>query len=117
MHATTASATARAMGWFSGLVWCSAGVGSLGLTFGAMLYVFQDKLLYIPSVPIRDPDDNPAGKCLFVHFAPQRNCSVATGSRFLVVFPCVSRRMYRQGQQQVCVWNSGSARVETTIIS
>ncbi|CAM9282963.1 unnamed protein product [Scytosiphon promiscuus] len=50
------------MGWLSGLGWCSAGVATLGLAFGAMLYIYQDKLLYIPSVPIRDPDDNPAGK-------------------------------------------------------
>lgn len=30
--------------------------------FGGLLFVFQDRLLYIPSVPIRDPDDNPPGE-------------------------------------------------------
>lgn len=50
-----------AMGWFSGLAWCSAGVGALGISFGVLLFVFQDRLLYIPSMPIRDPDDNPNG--------------------------------------------------------
>lgn len=27
-----------------------------------LLWAFQDKLLYMPSVPIKDPDDNPAGE-------------------------------------------------------
>lgn len=31
------------------------------MAFGALLFVFQDKLLYIPYAPIRDPDDNPNG--------------------------------------------------------
>eukprot|EP00903_Cladosiphon_okamuranus_P008811 g8438.t1 len=49
------------MGWLSGLAWCTAGVGALGITLGGLLFVYQDKLLYLPSVPIRDPDDNPIG--------------------------------------------------------
>lgn len=52
------------MGWLSGLAWCSIGVGALGVTFGALLFVFQDRLLYIPSVPVKDPDDNPLGQWL-----------------------------------------------------
>lgn len=54
------------MGWLSGLAWVSAGVGALGLTVGGLLFVFQDKLLYLPSLPIRDPDDNPSGE--LVHY-------------------------------------------------
>lgn len=50
------------MGWLSGLAWCSAGFSVLGVTFGALLFAFQDKLLYLPSVPFRDPDDNPHGE-------------------------------------------------------
>lgn len=50
------------MTWLSAAAWCCAGVGALGVTCGALLYVFQDKLLYVPQVPIRDPDDNPVGK-------------------------------------------------------
>lgn len=50
------------MGWLSGLAWCFAGIGGIGLTCGVFLYVFQDRLLYIPQVPVRDPDDNPLGK-------------------------------------------------------
>ena len=50
------------MGWLSGLVWCSAGLGTLSVTFGVLLYVFQDKLLYIPSIPVKNPDDNPHGE-------------------------------------------------------
>lgn len=49
------------MGWLSGVAWCAAGVGALGLTLGGLLFVFQDRLLYLPSLPIRDPDDNPSG--------------------------------------------------------
>ena len=49
------------MGWLSGLAWCTAGVGALGMTLGGLLFVYQDKLLYLPSLPIRDPDDNPNG--------------------------------------------------------
>ncbi|CAM9169507.1 unnamed protein product [Ectocarpus sp. 12 AP-2014] len=49
------------MGWLSGLMWCAGGVGALSVTVGALLFVYQDRLLYIPSVPIRDPDDNPRG--------------------------------------------------------
>lgn len=53
------------MTWLSGLVWCTAGICTLGATGGVLLYVFQDKLLYVPQVPIRDPDDNPIGeRCL-----------------------------------------------------
>lgn len=52
----------RIMGWLSGVAWCSAGVGAITVMFGGLLFVFQDKLLYIPSVPIRDPDDNPPGE-------------------------------------------------------
>ena len=52
----------RSMGWLSGLAWCSAGFGALGVAFGALLFVFQDKLLYLPQAPIRDPDDNPNGE-------------------------------------------------------
>lgn len=55
----------RVMGWLSGLAWCSAGVGALSVAFGALLFAFQDKLLYIPSAPIRDPDDNPIGEMLW----------------------------------------------------
>lgn len=49
------------MGWLSGFAWCSAGIGALGVACGVILFVLQDKLLYVPQVPIRDPDDNPKG--------------------------------------------------------
>lgn len=52
------------MVWLSGLMWCAGVVGALGVTLGALLFVYQDRLLYIPSVPIRDPDDNPRGASL-----------------------------------------------------
>lgn len=63
----------RTMGWLSGLAWCSAGVGALGVAFGALLFVFQDKLLYIPYAPIRDPDDNPNGE---MRWSNMRRCSL-----------------------------------------
>lgn len=55
------TAAFSAMGWFSGLAWCAVGAGTLGLTLGGLLFVFQDKMLYLPQLPIRDPDDNPNG--------------------------------------------------------
>ncbi|CAM9443651.1 unnamed protein product [Phaeothamnion confervicola] len=46
------------MGWLSGVLWSGGAILAL---FGVMLFVYQEKLLYFPDMPFRDPDDNPKG--------------------------------------------------------
>ncbi|CAM9483817.1 unnamed protein product, partial [Choristocarpus tenellus] len=49
------------MGWLSNAAYCIGGICVLGVAFGVALFLYQEKLLYFPTLPIKDPDDNPRG--------------------------------------------------------